>query len=81
MNHNGERIREARQALGLSQVALARKVGCVKLSIINWEKGGTPLEVYRARLEKVLDISLTKEEDDVARDRRGAPRGGMQGAS
>ena len=81
IRRNGERIRTARQALGLSQVALARKVGCVKLSIINWEKGGTPLAVYRSKLEKVLGISLTKEEDDVARSERNAPRGGMQGAS
>jgi ribosome-binding protein aMBF1 (putative translation factor) len=74
----GQRIREARQALGLSQVALARKVGCVKLSIINWEKGGTPLAVYRSKLETVLGISL-KEEDDVARSERNSPGGGRPG--
>jgi ribosome-binding protein aMBF1 (putative translation factor) len=79
--HNAGLIHNGRRRLGMSQSALAEKVGCSKSSIINWEKGGTPLEVYRARLEKVLGISLTKEEDDVARDRRDAPRGGMQGAS
>jgi ribosome-binding protein aMBF1 (putative translation factor) len=65
---NGERIRAARQALGLSQVALAREVGCVKLSIINWEKGGAPLAVYRAKLEKVLGISLKEDDNAIARN-------------
>jgi ribosome-binding protein aMBF1 (putative translation factor) len=58
---NGERIRNARRAQGLSQVALAEKVGCVTLSIINWEKGGRPLDVYREKLEAVLGISLKEE--------------------
>jgi len=78
--HSAGLIHNARRDLGMSQTALAEKVGCSKSSIINWEKGGAPLAVYRAKLESVLNISL-KEEDDVARDRRNAPRGGTQGAS
>ena len=34
-----ERLREAREALGLSQQALAEKLGGTKRSVINWEGG------------------------------------------
>jgi len=59
--HNGQRIKDARRGQGMTQAALAGRIGCVKLSIINWEKGGRPLGVYREKLEVVLGISLKEE--------------------
>jgi ribosome-binding protein aMBF1 (putative translation factor) len=60
--HIGERIRAARLSLGMSQAALAEKIGCATLSIINWEGGAhAPLVVYREKLESVLDVSLKEE--------------------
>lgn len=82
----GNEIRAKREAKGLSRPALVLALRDELLivhrnTISNWE-GGVTQPKYRDLivLQKVLGINL-KEEDDVARDRRDAPRGGMQGES
>jgi len=60
--HNGQRIKEARRGQGMTQAALAGRVGCATLSIINWEKGvRKPLGIYAEKLEAVLGISLKED--------------------
>lgn len=70
----GKLIRAARNAQGMTQVELAQAIGCSELSVINWERGGRPLRIYREKLEAVLGISL--EEERHARQRPAPPGGG-----
>jgi DNA-binding XRE family transcriptional regulator len=37
----GARLRDARKALGWSQDCLARKWGCIRTTVISWERGKT----------------------------------------
>lgn len=64
----GKKIRTARERLGISQRALARRVECSNQAISNYEAGTSyPSEAIRGRIEAALDISL----DDVTpRQRR-----------
>jgi transcriptional regulator with XRE-family HTH domain len=66
----GERIRRARERLGLSQQALAdrivietpdgKKISVSKTAIANWELGkNAPLKKYHAVLAAILDIPLS----------------------
>jgi len=48
-------IREMREALGLTQVAFARKYGIPTRTVINWETGvNSPSEWARALLERAV---------------------------
>lgn len=49
----GERIKEARKAIGLSQVDLARLVGVTQPAVANWESGVH--DPRRLMLEKIAD--------------------------
>jgi ribosome-binding protein aMBF1 (putative translation factor) len=54
-----QRIKEARERLGLSQAALGRKWGLPKQTISAWENGTrTPSGLYRRELERMLKRSL-----------------------
>jgi transcriptional regulator with XRE-family HTH domain len=58
--HVGARIREARQALGLSQVELAERVRVSQPTIAHWEQGThTPRQLALARLADALGVSRT----------------------
>ena len=49
-----EAIRALRHKLGLSQEALARKLGVSVLTVRRWEKGSfSPSPLARARIEKI----------------------------
>jgi ribosome-binding protein aMBF1 (putative translation factor) len=62
----GERLKKARERRGLTQSALAEKVGCAEFSILRWEKGVTrPLDIYLKKLEKVLGIDLKEGNDEA----------------
>lgn len=51
----GERITEAREARGLSQAALARRIGISRSAISQWESNGTTPAADKAlKLERVL---------------------------
>ena len=40
-NQLGKKLKESRQALGLTQLELAEKLGCGRSSIGDWESGRT----------------------------------------
>ena len=55
----GERIREARKSIGLSQADLAIKVGVSQPAIANWETGvHDPRRIVLAKLADALDAPL-----------------------
>lgn len=55
----GERVRAARERLGMGQVALADQVGTDAGSVSRWERGkGFPQTLQLARLAQVLGESL-----------------------
>ena len=58
------RRREIREAAGISQARLAEAVGVTDVSILYWERGGTPrrgnLEAYVEAL-RMLDSIVTGE--------------------
>ena len=51
----GTLLRELRQRLKLTTMAMAALVGCTKVSIIHWESGVTrqPSEYYRKRIAEL----------------------------
>ena len=54
----GARVREARQRAGLSQTALAERVGVSQPAVAAWETGAyDPRRVVIARIADVLDVS------------------------
>jgi transcriptional regulator with XRE-family HTH domain len=56
----GERIRSARQRLGMSQVTLAKKVGVSRAAIYNWEIDRTDIRKDKIpRLGSVLGLELS----------------------
>jgi transcriptional regulator with XRE-family HTH domain len=56
----GERIRSARERLGMSQVALAKKVGVSRGAIYNWETDKTDIRKDKIpRLGSVLGMELS----------------------
>jgi len=51
----GEKLRKRREARGLTQDQLAKKVGTTRVSINKWENGvSTPLPIYRERLNRMF---------------------------
>ena len=50
-----ERLRNARKKTGLSQEKLARLLDVSNAAIIKWEKGTTPMPLYRERLMAWLE--------------------------
>lgn len=59
-NSLGQRIRRAREREGLTQTALADKVGVAPASVSVWESGGGVAEVNRKKLEKILGPLFAK---------------------
>ena len=58
-NVNGNKIREARKALGMSQDALAKQIGVSKVTICWYESGErTPGLENFLKLSEVLNLSL-----------------------
>jgi len=54
----GKRMEEARKSLGLSQLALSRKVGCHYISIWGYETGSrSPNIIFLKRIAEALDVS------------------------
>jgi transcriptional regulator with XRE-family HTH domain len=54
-NTYGQRIRRARQTEGLTQAALAEKIGVVQLTIATWEANNPPApDAQRVKLEEIL---------------------------
>ena len=54
----GKRIFELRKEMGLSQVALAKKIGVTQKAIDFWEKGiNEPKATYIFKLAKFFNIS------------------------
>ena len=61
----GKRIKDARKAKGLTQVQLAKLVGCAEQSIVNWEKEVVkPLPIFIDRLERILEVNLKEVDTD-----------------
>lgn len=57
--HLGDRIKASREAAGLSQEDLGRKVGVGQTTVGSWERGRTePKRVMVIRIAKALDVPL-----------------------
>ena len=54
------RLRQAREAAGLSREKLSRLVDCSTASIVRWEYGNTPKLSIALALAKQLDIPVQK---------------------
>ena len=62
----GARIARRRQALGMRQEDLARKLGVARVTVSNWESGKHPPKRKLGAIEEVLGISLSDEpEPDI----------------
>lgn len=59
------RIRARREALGISQAELARRVGVVKMSVSQWERGETmPTADKLPTIAAVLECEVVELYDD-----------------
>ena len=54
----GPKLRECRQAAGLSQKQLAEKVGCTQVDITRWEGGRAPNAVTLKKLAVAIGCSM-----------------------
>ncbi|MDP6969714.1 MAG: helix-turn-helix transcriptional regulator [Gammaproteobacteria bacterium] len=55
----GTRIQSSRQALGLSEAQLARRIGVKRLTLVNWENGKTAPRANRlAEIAGILNVPL-----------------------
>jgi DNA-binding transcriptional regulator YiaG len=52
---DGETFARIRRRLQLTQAALAREIGCHRVSVANWEGGHKPISATIARLMTCLD--------------------------
>lgn len=57
MRDLGPRIREARTSAGLTQNALAHRVGVEQGTVSDWERGRVPEVRYVVALAAALDVS------------------------
>ena len=64
----GTRIAKRRHVLGLTQEALAARVGVSKASVTKWETGQHYPKRHLGRLEAVLGISLTGDDAETYTD-------------
>ncbi|HEY6431832.1 MAG TPA: helix-turn-helix domain-containing protein [Acetobacteraceae bacterium] len=62
----GQRIRKAREREGLTQAALADKVGVAPASVSVWEAGGGVSEGNKKTLEKILGPIFSKKREELA---------------
>src|SRR5580700_3299946 len=70
------RLIQRRKALGLTQEALAEKVGCDRTTIIRWERGETePQPWVRPQLGRALDLA-PDELSELLADLSGVPGAG-----
>ena len=56
-----QRIRERREELGLSQAALARKMGVSTTAVQHWESGHRPIQPRPARIRKLATVLEASE--------------------
>ncbi len=65
----GQRIADARVALGMTQTDVARAMGVVQVSVSDWETGGNRPDIRRLpALAKLLQVSLEelfRDEEEV----------------
>lgn len=55
----GRRIRDARLAVGLTQIQLAEAISATQQAVAKWESGrGVPRDAFRLKLCEVLGCSL-----------------------
>lgn len=55
----GTRIQSSRQALGLSEAQLARRIGVKRVTLVNWENGKTAPRANRlAEIAGILKVPL-----------------------
>lgn len=52
-----DRIRQAREAAGLSQGQLARLLGCSRSLVTQWERGETGADGWADRIAEYLEVS------------------------
>ena len=52
-----ERIRQAREAAGLSQGQLARLLGCSRSLVTQWERGETAADGWAEQIAGYLEVS------------------------
>lgn len=58
MTNSGERLKAARQKLGLTQDQLAEVIGKNRVTIVRWENGTSEINAKRARqLSEHLDVT------------------------
>jgi len=57
----GVRIARRRQALGMRQEDLARRLGVARVTVSNWESGKHPPKRKLGAIEEVLGVSLADE--------------------
>jgi transcriptional regulator with XRE-family HTH domain len=54
----GEKLKQARERAGLTQVQLAEKVGCHQKDIARWEAGREPKALTLKKLAQALGCSM-----------------------
>jgi len=70
----GQMIKEARIRKGMTQVELAKEIGCDDDSIFRWEKEvNKPLPVFVGKLERVLGVCLKEDRDDSPKNKSPSP--------
>jgi transcriptional regulator with XRE-family HTH domain len=58
----GQRLRKARQSGGLTQKALAVRLGVTQPLVANWESGKAAFDNYRKQIEKILGPLTNKNQ-------------------
>lgn len=66
----GDRIRDARERLGLTQAVLAKAVGVSKNTVSNWETGVHEPTLWQGRLREALGLDENWEPSGSARVRQ-----------
>lgn len=83
MTHVGQRIRDEREAAGLSQADLAERLGTTQTAISYWESGRRVLTVDSLiEIARVLNVApadlLPAADDDAPADGRPVTSGGVR---